>query len=117
MTTRAYTWALAGILLSLSSTASAEEWLKTLLGNAYDLDSGELVYQEHHRFEYKDDRMIAAQVEYKRPDGTLIASKSLDFSRNPNLPAFRTVHTGERFIEGLEYRGDELFIYTVQDGK
>lgn len=117
MTKNALYYALGSLLLILTGPLLAADPLTTLLGNAYDLDSNELLYQEHHKFKYEGDKLISAQVEYRRPDGELIAQKNLDFKRSASIPAFKTVHTHGGFVEGLEYRDDGLYLFHQKDGE
>lgn len=117
MNTSPSRWLLCSLLLAFSLPLQAAEPLTTLLGNAYDMDSDKLVYQEHHNFEYDDGQLVAAQVEYRRPDGELIAQKTLDFRNSRSIPAYKTVHSHGGFVEGVEYRDDGLYVFNKKDGK
>lgn len=93
------------LLVALSATAV--EPIESLVGEAYGLDSDELLYKEFHTFTYKDGRIATSTVEYKRPDGTLFATKTLDFRPHLTVPAFRTEMYGGAWIEALEHLGDD----------
>ena len=99
-------------LLSTVALAQTQAPLEHLVGEAYDLDSGQLIYREHHAFEYKDGELSTALVQYRRADGELIGEKTLNFEPDLYLPAFRTSLYEKRYIEGLRHVGDgqvELF--------
>ncbi len=56
-------------------------------GKAYSLDSGELLYSEHHYINLnRSNQYDNAYVEYKAPDGELFANKDLDFSKHKLIP-------------------------------
>jgi hypothetical protein len=52
-------------------------------GNAFDLGSGELLYQEFH---FCDRLKITCLVEYRGVEGEIIALKTLDYSRSAHAP-------------------------------
>ena len=99
-------------LLLLTSLSPAALAFEKLFGEAYALDSGELLYHEHHSFQYANGELLSAQVEYKRPDGTLIGQKSLDFSQSQHVPAFRTELYDGRYLEGLRYEDGKIVMFS-----
>jgi hypothetical protein len=72
------------VLLACSLGAGAME--PDILGEAYDLDSGEYLYSEHH---FCDEAFQRCRVEYIDNTGELIARKNVDFSANPTAPTLR----------------------------
>ena len=58
-------------------------------GHAYSLETGALLYTEHHSiFSSDDNRRSYSFVEYKSPDNALIASKSLEYDKQGYFPSF-----------------------------
>lgn len=72
------------------------------VGHAYSLATGALVYREIHNPESVDGRLVRDRVEYRGPDGELLAVKTVDYSRDPVCPAFRFEDRRSGYLEGLE---------------
>lgn len=98
-------------LLVLASVVSPVFALSTLLGNAYDLSSDELLYREVHQFRYEQDILVGDEVKYLRPDGSLLGRKSLDFRPSLYLPAFTTELYDGRYVEGLRYVEGQIEVF------
>lgn len=81
----------AGLFVGLVLASSAQG--QELVGRAYDLASGELVYTEAHYF-FEDKRH---QVIYREPGGDVFAEKMLNYSHGDWSPAFE--QTNHRFRE------------------
>lgn len=61
-------------------------------GNAYSLDSDELLYSEHHYINLNQSNQYDnAYVEYKKPNGEVFAKKDLDFSKHALIPDMRFI--------------------------
>ncbi|MDX1609777.1 MAG: hypothetical protein R3225_06605 [Halofilum sp. (in: g-proteobacteria)] len=75
-------------------------------GHAFSLATGELVYLEVHRPETADGRVLRDQVEYRGPDGELLARKSVDYRPDPVCPTFRLEDLRTGYVEGLERSAD-----------
>lgn len=75
-------------------------------GHAYSLATGELVYRELHHPETADGRVLRDRVEYRGPDGALLARKSVDYRPDPVCPAFRLEDLRTGYVEGLEWSAD-----------
>ena len=54
-----------------------------IIGTAYDPDSDQILYLEHH---YCDQAKLACSVFFLRPTGDLIASKTLDYRTSKQAP-------------------------------
>ena len=71
---------LAVLLLLICSMANAQETNVEFLGNAYDLNTGELIYQEVHLLTLSEDhKPIRELVTYVSADGTTLGQKELDY--------------------------------------
>ncbi len=71
------------LLFSLRAQAG-ETWLR---GNAFSIDSEKLIYIEEHRIK-SDSQGLNEFIEtwYKKPDGTLFATMTSDFSKSKFVP-------------------------------
>lgn len=105
-------------LLILAFAASAEPRLVETVGHATELESGKLVYTEHHRIVEENGRYLRHDVTYKNPDGAIIATKTVDYTRSPYAPAFRLDDKRDGYLEGSEYtdKGYRLF-YRKAEGE
>lgn len=79
------------IILTLSDSAQAD----ILLGTARD-DSGKIIYLEQHQV-FRDEQGFnkLIKVEYRRPNGSVFARMSSDFSKNRLIP--ETTFEDDRF--------------------
>ena len=76
--------AVAGLgLMAATSFASVRE---TVVGDAYDMDSGEYLYSEHHQC--MPDNSFC-DVLYRDEQGELIARKQVDYSQNMQSPSLQ----------------------------
>ncbi len=76
---------MAGVALLLPLFARAEPLLPLMtVGTAFSAESGREVYSEWH---YCAEDRKHCEVEYRDPDGRVIAFKSLDYSENRKGPA------------------------------
>lgn len=92
-------------VLLFALPASGEPMLYRTIGHATELESGRLVYTEHHRIVADGGRYLSHEVTYKNPQGLVIATKTLDYSRSAYAPAFRLDDLRDGYIEGAEYTG------------
>jgi len=77
-------WLAALLLIGTSSTANANNPWTT--GTAYAAADGRVVYRELH-YAAPGQAGLSSRVEYKDPEGQVIVSKQLDFSRSLTAPA------------------------------
>lgn len=73
------------------------------IGHAYSLETSELVYREIHDPKAADGRLRSDRVEYRGPDGELLALKEVDYTPNPVAPAFRMEDQRTGYVEGLAW--------------
>ena len=71
------------------------------VGYGYDLKTDEFRYTEHHTQTLKDGKVVDWQVEYRAPDGALIASKWLKPSGNPAVPEYELSVKTNGYVEGI----------------
>lgn len=65
-------------------TPDAEFNTRSFSGKAYDLNSNELLYTEHHQYSSK----FSHSVDYKTPDGDIFARKTLNYEHGYFSPDF-----------------------------
>ena len=94
---------IVGLCLALvfSQPALAGNMIGETVGDAYDIESGELLYRETHCTSADG---IAREVSYQDADGKLIASKLLDYRPGPFTPAFvqRNLYSNQSIEVGLD---------------
>lgn len=73
-------------LLSVSAIALANE--QTVVGKAYDIDTGKLLYLEQHRYLKEESKGMRHEVRYLDPDGQQIAYKVLNYQHSEQAPEF-----------------------------
>lgn len=88
---------------SLADTpASSNANFSKIVGSAYSLKTGDLLYRETHQM--LDDN--SHKVEYSEPDGRVFANKTLDFSQSRITPSFSQVN---------ERNGETIDVKQVKD--
>lgn len=72
------------IVLAFCAAQALAQTQKTVIGEAYDTDSKQLLYVEKHRYVAGNQH----QVTYYSPDGKLFAEKLLSYGKYEQAPAF-----------------------------
>jgi hypothetical protein len=97
--------------ISLVQAADSDTAGSTIVGNgivgsAYSLKTGSLLYREN----YKKINDVLQKVEYSEPDGTVFGRKTIDFSQSAVAPSFNQIN--ERNGEEIHIRqdGSHLFV-------
>ena len=90
--------------LLASSFSAADGSFSQLVGSAYSLETGALLYRETHQAVSKD----TYKVEYSEPNGRIFANKTIDFSQSRITPSFSQVNkrNGEKI--SVTQSGDQL---------
>ncbi|WP_430460035.1 hypothetical protein ACQUQU_12545 [Thalassolituus sp. LLYu03] len=128
------------VLAVVSNTAAGSDWhaeenveppaASTLsyVGEARRLDGGELLYREFHQLTLagadphsadgmnNTSRPLTRHVEYRAPDGTLIARKINDYRDSPLLPDFTLEDDRRGYREQLTVRDGELTMAFAEGG-
>ena len=93
-------WMKATLLLVLQGMllpgALAQGWPLQVVGRAFDEAGEQLLYSEYHYCGSE----LACKIEYRKPDGDLIARKELDYSYGPHSPALVMID----YLSGKEVR-------------
>lgn len=94
----------SGIFLLLAGPVAAAATIGETVGQAYDLESGELLYSETHCVSSDG---LGREVSYQDTGGKLIASKVLDYSSGPYTPSFvqQNHYSNQSITVGLEDQG------------
>jgi hypothetical protein len=103
---------IAGALLALSAFASAHvaAAAEIYTGNAYDLDSGILLFREVH-YRFAVDNVPQRLVLYRCPDGRVFARKQLHDDGNAQAPDFDLIDMRLNYREGVRQHGDRREVY------
>lgn len=106
-----FTVVATALLLALSTAAAAVPTPKIVLhenvqiqrfyGYAYDLENGKYRYTEVHERQVQNGNTLAENIRYFAPDGTLIATRMLDFSSAPYLPLSRLDQLNTPHVMGI----------------
>ncbi len=90
--------------LPLSCLAQGyDNGLLEIIGKAYDQKTGQFIYTEHHLQMYNDGELVRHHVEYQKPDGSALATKTLDYGNQPFAPAFQLQDWRDGYLEAAEY--------------
>lgn len=95
-------------ILSLPAMA-AEETLR-FYGYAYELKTNRYLYTEVHEQRIDGERWLGGKIGYWLPDGRQLAAKTLDFSKDPYVPVYRTELLLEGYMEGIVDSGDPIVL-------
>jgi hypothetical protein len=76
------------------------------VGRAFDPDTNELLFTEHHEETLDSGRLQRSRVVYRNGDGDVFATKTLDFSGVPTQPDFRFEDSRTGYVEGAKTEND-----------
>lgn len=107
---------LAAALLSCACPTGAEDAVVRFYGYAFDLESNEYAFTEIIEQRMANGQWIGGSTGYVLPDGREIGRKTLDFSRDPFVPAFRLT-LGDGYAEGISDNGDPIVVLRESGGK
>lgn len=103
---------LALLLAGAASAAQAAAQSHRFYGYAYDLRTNEYLYTELHEQRLDGERWLGGTIDYYAPDGSKMASKTLDFSADPYIPLFRLDILKEGYSEGVTAITKDSFTLT-----
>lgn len=92
---------LASMVLLLNTYSMADTPFTKIVGSAYSMKTGALLYKETHT-PLEDGHY---QVDYSEPNGAMFAHKKLDFSSSTLTPSFTQVN--DRNGESIEVKHEE----------
>lgn len=83
------------------------------IGYAYSLgaDDEEFLYMEQHEEWMENGRITRSTVTYRDADGSVIAKKNLDFSKDPSSPEFRLNGIANGHVEGASRKNGEFIVF------
>ena len=90
------------LLLLLTLPAMADDQILRFYGYAYDLKSGKYLYTEVHAQHVRDGHWIGGTMNYFDPQGRQIGHKTLDFSRDENIPLYHLTLFPSGYEEGID---------------
>lgn len=92
----------------------AEPLVREASGSAYSVDDGSLLYTEQHFISVAGDHR---RVEYRNPDGALIAEKQVDYSRSTESPDFSQSSYGGDILASVSSSESGVEIHYFRDGE
>ena len=108
------------LLIGLATTASAHAATIThrFYGYAYDLKTAKYLYTELHEQKLEGNRWFGGSIQYYAPDGSLLASKTLDFTADPYIPVFKLEIPRESYVEAItKVTKDSFTMEKISHGK
>lgn len=94
-------------------TSADQQAFAEVEGLAYDIDTGELLYQESY-YELGQNRF---DVLYRDDEGTLFARKQLDFSRSDSAPKMTQTNDLANEKIAVDVVNDQVLIHYTSQGK
>jgi hypothetical protein len=85
-------------------------------GEARDVESGKLLYEEHHLLRREADVATQRLVLYRCPAGQLFARKQVDYGATPAAPSFTLDDGRFGYREGVRRDGDALQAFVRDNG-
>lgn len=98
-------------LLTVSGLNASTTAPESSVGTAYALESGEVLYTEHHHETWENGRLVRCDVEYRDPAGETFATKTLRFPEAAATPEFEMVDRRDGYREGADLRGGRVALY------
>ncbi|MDA0336943.1 MAG: hypothetical protein O2782_17400, partial [bacterium] len=90
--------------------AQATQVTQHYSARAVDLESGELLYSEHHTESLHNGEISTSRVVYVDRAGDTLATKTMQFAAAPTRPAFFIEYHIEGTAEGVYTVGDSLVL-------
>lgn len=100
--------------VTLGSAAEADT-TRTFTGEAYDLETGDLIYTEQHSLQLTDGIPSRETVVYVTPDGNELARKEMRYWR-PERPAYRLSVSEPQRTETVEPDESGVTVESVESG-
>ncbi|AYV54834.1 hypothetical protein EFP84_04410 [Leptospira kmetyi] len=69
-------------------------------GTATDLNSGKILYYDHHEEVWENGNHSYSIIQYKDPNGKVFAKKKIEFSKNNMIPDFQLDDLRDGYLEG-----------------
>ena len=109
-------WLVAGLLLFVASVTSANDRSTQTTSEAFDLETGELLYREVHCVNAD---VSEREVFYQSPDGELLARKLVDYSSGKSTPSYeqQNFYSNETIRVGLDQGNVGMLILDNDSGQ
>ncbi|TGM53614.1 hypothetical protein [Leptospira adleri] len=88
------------LILNLSFPVIGETKKMQYYGTATDLESGKILYYDHHEEVWEDGKHSYSTIQYKDPQGKIFAKKKIQFSKNKLVPDFQLEDFRDGYLEG-----------------
>lgn len=107
---------LGWLFLPLGSMAGAASQKIHFVGQAFDMQSGALLYREVHDLEMENGKVIRGKTVFLNAEGKQIAHKTTDFSADPYVPVFRLEIPGVGYADAITGNGDRVVMARKTNG-
>ncbi len=97
---------LAAPVFAQGQGASEDATMRCFNGYAYTLDGGEYRYTEHHEQHLSAGKITTWDVDFVGRDGTVIATKHMDFTANDTVPTYTLKILADGYSEGIRHDGN-----------
>ncbi|TGK11187.1 hypothetical protein EHO98_21860 [Leptospira stimsonii] len=88
------------LILNISFSIYGETKKMQFFGTATDLDSGKILYYDHHEEFWENGEHSYSKIQYKDPQGKVFAKKKIIFSKNKMIPDFQLDDLRDGYLEG-----------------
>lgn len=106
------------LLAAVASLAHAAPETLRFYGYAHDLKTERYLYTEVHAQNVDGERWFGGTIKYYTPDGSLLASKTLDFGVDHYIPVFRLEIPRENYVEAITaVNADSFTMLKTSNGK
>jgi hypothetical protein len=99
---------LLGMLLAVSAGVSAQDNNYVVTGNAYSLETNQLVYRELYT---SVDESKQVHVDYVSPEGDVFATKNLTYQGEPFQPQYELVDNRDDEKIGVRFDGPRMILF------
>ena len=87
------------------------------VGYAYDIETGELIYEEHHT-QTAEGQTVMLKTDYRSAEGERFAYRTVEFPAPLSTrPVFELTDERIPYIEGVRRDGGDLLVYKTEDGE
>lgn len=89
-----------------------------VIGEVRDVDTGRLLYTEHHQQTLAADGAVLSEVaRYLSPQGAELGRKTLDFKQHRTIPRYRMDLPRQGYAEGIREVGKEVLSFKADQGR
>jgi hypothetical protein len=108
----------ADLILVFASISAEAQNIEKFYGEATDLKTQKVLYQEHYLTRYTTDGKVSSiEVTYKNADGKEFAKSQSDFAQNTAVPSFVFEDSRHQLKQSLSWEDQKIRSTTQEGGK